>query len=62
MVRNSYRELGIELSDWQCQALLGRIRTFSTRTKRSPQAVELLDFHRQLGEPGAPLLAAGGLA
>lgn len=61
MVRTRYRELGIELSDWQCQALLGRIRAFSTRTKRSPQAVELLDFHRQLGEPGAPMLAAGGL-
>jgi len=62
MVRTRYRELGIELSDWQCQALLGRIRVFSTRTKRSPQALELEEFHRQLGEQGAPVLAAGGLA
>ena len=62
MVRTSYRDLGIELADWQCQALLGRIRAFSTRTKRSPQAVELLDFHRQLGEECATDLAAGGLA
>ncbi|MNF37986.1 2-isopropylmalate synthase [compost metagenome] len=62
MVRNSYRELGIELDDWQSQALLGRIRAFSTRTKRSPQAVELEEFYRQLGEQGAPILVAGGLA
>lgn len=62
MVRNSYRELGIELDDWQSQALLGRIRAFSTRTKRSPQAAELEEFYRQLGEQGAPILVAGGLA
>lgn len=62
MVRNSYHELGIELDDWQSQALLGRIRTFSTRTKRSPQAAELEEFYRQLGEQGAPILVAGGLA
>jgi homocitrate synthase NifV len=62
MVRTRYRELGIELDDWQSQALLGRIRAFSTRTKRSPQAVELEDFYRQLGEQGAPILGAGALA
>ncbi|MOA42817.1 2-isopropylmalate synthase [compost metagenome] len=62
MVRNRYRELGIELDDWQSQALLGRIRAFSTRTKRSPQAVELEEFYRQLGEQGGPVLAAGALA
>ncbi len=61
MVRTRYRELGIELDDWQCQALLGRIRAFSTHTKRSPQAAELEDFYRQLDTaPGA--LAAGALA
>ncbi|GAB3373178.1 homocitrate synthase [Azotobacter armeniacus] len=62
MVRNSYRELGIELADWQSQALLGRIRAFSTRTKRSPQAAELQDFYRQLCEQGTPELAVGGMA
>nr|P23122.1 RecName: Full=Homocitrate synthase [Azotobacter chroococcum (strain mcd 1)]AAA22161.1 homocitrate synthase [Azotobacter chroococcum] len=62
MVRNSYRELGIELADWQSQALLGRIRAFSTRTKRSPQAAELEDFYRQLCEQGTAELAAGGMA
>lgn len=61
MVRNSYRELGIELTDWQSQALLGRIRTFSTRTKRSPQAAELQDFYRYLCEQGTPELTAGGM-
>lgn len=60
MVRTRYRELGIELDDWQCQALLGRIRAFSTRTKRSPQAAELEDFYRQLDAAGG--LAAGALA
>ena len=59
MVRTRYRELGIELDDWQCQALLGRIRAFSTRTKRSPQAAELEDFYRQLD--GAGGLATGAL-
>jgi homocitrate synthase NifV len=62
MVRNSYRELGIELADWQSQALLGRIRAFSTCTKRSPQAAELEDFYRQLCEQGTAELAAGGMA
>ncbi|MCC6076783.1 homocitrate synthase [Pseudomonas sp. GCM10022188] len=61
MVRTRYRELGIELDDWQCQALLGRIRAFSTHTKRSPQAVELEDFYRQL-DAATGGLAAGALA
>lgn len=61
MVHNSYRELGIELTDWQSQALLGRIRAFSTRTKRSPQAAELQDFYRHLCEQDTPELTAGGV-
>ena len=61
MVRTRYRELGIELDDWQCQALLGRIRAFSTHTKRSPQAAELEDFYRQL-DTATGGLAAGALA
>lgn len=62
MVRTSYQALGIELDDWQSQALLGRIRAFSTRTKRSPQAAELEEFYRQLCEEQTPELAAGGMA
>ena len=61
MVRTRYRELGIELDDWQCQALLGRIRAFSTHSKRSPQAAELEDFYRQL-DAATGGLAAGALA
>ncbi len=48
MVKASYHELGIELEDWQCQALLGRIRDFSTYAKRSPTPDELQGFYRQL--------------
>ena len=62
MVRTRYRELGCELADWQCQALLGRIRAFSTRTKRSPQAAELLDFYRQLDAGGGAERLGGGAA
>lgn len=61
MVRTRYRELGIELDDWQCQTLLGRIRAFSTHTKRSPQAAELEDFYRQL-DAATGGLSAGALA
>lgn len=60
LVRTRYRELGIELDEVQCQLLLGRIRAFSTRSKREPQAAELLEFHRQLGE--AVAVCAGGRA
>lgn len=61
LVRTRYRELGIELDEVQCQLLLGRIRAFSTRSKREPQSAELLEFHRQLGEAVA-VCAAGGRA
>lgn len=62
MVRTSYQALGIELDDWQSQALLGRIRAFSTRTKRSPQAAELEEFYRQLCEQRMPEFSVGGMA
>lgn len=62
MVRTRYRELGLALEDWECQALLSRIRTFSTLTKRSPRSDELLEFHRQLCEQSLPELVAGGMA
>ncbi|TBU98789.1 homocitrate synthase [Stutzerimonas kirkiae] len=50
MVEASYRAMGIELLEWQSRALLGRIRAFSTLTKRSPQTFELESFYRQLGD------------
>jgi len=62
LVRTRYRELGIELDEVQCQPLLGRIRAFSTRTKRSPQAAELLDFYRQLDAAGGAERLGGGAA
>lgn len=60
MVELSYRELGIELQQWQSRALLGCIRRFSTRTKRSPQSADLQAFYQQLCEQG--LVLAGGAA
>jgi homocitrate synthase NifV len=60
LVSTRYRELGIELQDWQSRALLGSIRAFSTRAKCSPQALDLQAFYRQLCEDSA--LAAGGVA
>ncbi|PMR73804.1 homocitrate synthase [Billgrantia endophytica] len=57
MVQTSYQALGIELQDGQSQVLLNRIRAFSTRTKRSPEADELEAFYRQLyEEPAVPLV------
>ncbi len=60
MVELSYRELGIELQQWQSRALLGCIRRFSTQTKRSPQSADLQAFYQQLCEQGLAL--AGGAA
>mgnify|MGYP002717192021 FL=1 len=60
MVELSYRELGIELQQWQSRALLGCIRRFSTQTKRSPQSADLQGFYQQLCEQGLAL--AGGAA
>ncbi|WP_303877631.1 homocitrate synthase [Stutzerimonas kunmingensis] len=60
MVELSYRELGIELEQWQSRALLGCIRRFSTQTKRSPQRADLQGFYQQLCEQGLAL--AGGAA
>lgn len=63
MVKTSYQALGIALDDVQSQLLLGRIRSFSTRYKRSPQPSELEEFYRQLCEQ-APRRerVAGGMA
>ncbi|MDH1589409.1 homocitrate synthase [Stutzerimonas stutzeri] len=60
MVELSYRELGIELQQWQSRALLGCIRRFSTQAKRSPQSADLQGFYQQLCEQGLAL--AGGAA
>ncbi|MDO8329494.1 MAG: homocitrate synthase [Fluviicoccus sp.] len=48
MVRSSYHDLGIDLEDWQAQALLGQIRHFSMTAKRSPESAELESFYRTL--------------
>lgn len=62
MVKTSYQALGIELNDAQSQILLGRIRTFSTCTKRSPEPDELQDFYRQLTGDNTSDLVTGGMA
>lgn len=62
MVKSSYNNLGIELSDQQAQILLGCIRAFSTQAKRSPEPQELQDFYRQLTETQASELVTGGMA
>ncbi|WP_428242793.1 homocitrate synthase [Gynuella sp.] len=48
MIRNAYRELGIELSDWQVAPLLQQVRRFSTDHKRSPLTLDLQTFYNDL--------------
>ncbi|MFV8818362.1 homocitrate synthase [Haliea sp. E17] len=48
MLRRSYRELNIELLDWQVPVLLSQLRVLVTATKRSPQAEELMDMYLAL--------------
>lgn len=50
MVRSAYRDIGIDLVDWQVAALLAQIRQLVTRTKRSPVAHELLDLYLTLND------------
>ncbi|OCR22513.1 homocitrate synthase [Pseudomonas syringae] len=59
MVESSYLALGIELNAGQSNMLLGCIRAFSTRTKRSPLTSDLYALYRQVCEDGALLF--GGL-
>ncbi|TGD75344.1 homocitrate synthase [Mangrovimicrobium sediminis] len=45
MLREAYRELNIELLDWQVPALLSQVRVLVTATKRSPLPDELMDLY-----------------
>jgi len=42
MLQKAYQDLGVELADWQVPLLLQQVRSEVTRTKRSPQAKDLL--------------------
>ena len=44
-----YRDLGIDLSHRQADALLRRVRAFVGQAKRLPELAELEAFHRELG-------------
>lgn len=44
----AYSNLGIELDRAAAESLLGRVRAFVTRSKRSPAAGELVRFHAEL--------------
>jgi len=71
MIRNCYAELDIELQGWQVEALLQKVRAFTSEHKRVPEHSELHGFYHMLCEleswalrPGvskAPI-AEGGLA
>lgn len=45
MLRQVYRELNIELLDWQVPVLLQQVRVLVTATKRSPLDEELMDLY-----------------
>lgn len=45
MLRRAYRELHIELLDWQVPVLLSQVRVLVTATKRSPRPEELMDLY-----------------
>lgn len=45
MLRRAYRELHIELLDWQVPVLLSQVRVLVTATKRSPTTDELMDLY-----------------
>lgn len=47
-VSSAYTALGIILEPAQAACLLARVRDFATRTKRSPQAIELRRFYDEL--------------
>lgn len=42
MLVKAYQDLGVELAEWQVPILLQQVRSDVTRTKRSPQAKDLL--------------------
>ncbi len=48
MLRHVFRELNIELLDWQVPVLLSQIRVLVTASKRSPKPEELMDLYLAL--------------
>ncbi len=48
MLQRVYRELNIELLDWQVPVLLSQVRVLVTATKRSPLPEELMDLYLAL--------------
>lgn len=46
-VRHAYAQLGLELNPAQAQDILGRVRSYATDTKHSPQTDELLRFYHE---------------
>ena len=55
----AYADLGIALDRVAAHALLGRVRQFVTRSKRSPAARELVLFHAELPRQSARRAGAG---
>ena len=49
-VVKAYSEMGLMLHRDQASSILGRIRDFVTRTKRTPGNQELMQFYDQLAE------------
>ncbi len=52
MIRNCYAELDIDLQVWQVEALLQKVRAFTSAHKRVPAHAELLGFYQLLCELG----------
>ncbi|GAB1260398.1 homocitrate synthase [Aurantivibrio plasticivorans] len=48
MLRNVYRDLGIEVLEAQLQTLLSQVRVLVTATKRAPTSDELIELHAAL--------------
>ncbi len=61
MLRSSYRDLNIELLDWQVPVLLSQLRVLVTATKRSPQAGELMDMYLALDAVVPDTLSAAAM-
>ncbi|WP_018013656.1 homocitrate synthase [Teredinibacter turnerae] len=58
LLRDSYLDLGISLSEYEATSLLTRVRRFSTENKRSPSRGELFLFYEDLHDQ--PLLEIEG--
>ncbi len=64
MLRRAYRDLNIELLDWQVPALLSQLRVLVTATKRSPLPEELMDLYMAIdaiASDAVDVAALGGM-